>query len=237
MKTLNVFIREQKDKERTLNPKFWNNKTLKPEVRKGLLKIGKFWGESVGLPPESVVDYHLVGGNASYLYNDQSDLDLHLIVDKSKVSECEELLDDYLRARKKLWSYEQDVTIFGTEVEVYAEDVDDPKPARQGRYSLEKGRWITEPSTEAPKGDDVVIQSRVKDLEAEIDEIIDTGVANPEQLKWIKERVFKLRRQSIQKGGEFAQGNLVFKGLRNTGAIDRLNSYLKDVTDKNLSVY
>ena len=77
----------------------------------------------------------------------------------------------------------------------------------------------------------------MKDLEAEIDEIIDTGVANPEQLKWIKERVFKLRRQSIQKGGEFAQGNLVFKGLRNTGAIDRLNKYLKDVTDKNLSVY
>ena len=237
MKTLNVFIREQKDKERTLNPKFWTNKTLKPEVRKGLLKIGDYWADAIGLPPESVVDAHLVGGNASYLYNDQSDLDLHLIVDKSKVSECEELLDDYLRARKKLWSYEHDVTIFGTEVEVYAEDVDDPRPARQGRYSLKKGKWITEPSTEAPKGDDVVIQSRIKDLEAEIDEIIDTGIANPEQLKWIKERVFKLRRQSIQKGGEFAQGNLVFKGLRNTGAIDRLNKYLKDVTDKNLSVY
>jgi len=237
MKTLNVFIKEQKDKERTLNPKFWNGKTLKPEVRKGLLKIGNYWAEAIGIPKEAIEDMHLVGGNASYLYNSQSDLDLHLIVDKSKVSECEDLLDDYLRARKKLWSYEQDVTIFGTEVEVYAEDVDDPKPARQGRYSLEKGRWITEPSTEAPKGDDVVIQSRIKDLEAEIDEIIDTGIANPEQLKWIKERVFKLRRQSIQQGGEFAQGNLVFKGLRNTGAIDRLNSYLKDVTDKNLSVY
>ena len=235
MKTLRQFFAEKKELQ--LNPKFWNDKTLKPEVRKGLLKIGNYWADAIGIPKDAIEDIHLVGGNASYLYNDQSDLDLHLIVDKSKISECEELLDDYLRARKKLWSYEQDVTIYGTEVEVYAEDVDDPKPARQGRYSLTKGKWITEPSAEAPVMDDVVIQSRVKDLEAEIDEVIESGVANPEQLKWIKERVFKLRRQSIQKGGEFAQGNLVFKKLRNDKYIDKLNDYLKNVTDKNLSVY
>jgi len=235
MKTLRQFFAEKKELQ--LNQKFWDDKTLKPEVRKGLLKIGNYWADSIGIPKDAIEDIHLVGGNASYLYNDQSDLDLHLIVDKSKISECEELLDDYLRARKKLWSYEQDVTIYGTEVEVYAEDVDDPKPARQGRYSLTKGKWITEPSAEAPVMDDVVIQSRVKDLEAEIDEVIESGVANPEQLKWIKERVFKLRRQSIQKGGEFAQGNLVFKKLRNDKYIDKLNDYLKNVTDKNLSVY
>jgi DNA-binding Lrp family transcriptional regulator len=234
MKSLRQFFQEQK--ELKLNPKFWEGKNLKPEVRKGLIRIGDYWADSIGLPPESVVDMHLVGGNASYLYNAQSDLDLHLIVDKSKVSECEDLLDDYLRARKKLWSFEQDVTIYGTEVEVYAEDVDDPRPARQGRYSLKKGRWITEPSAEAPLKDDIVVQSRVKDLEAEIDEIIDTGVANEAQLKWIKERVFKLRRQSIQQGGEFAQGNLVFKQLRNAGYVDKLNEYLKDVVDKNLSI-
>ena len=235
MKTLRQFFAEKKELQ--LNQKFWDDKTLKPEVRKGLLKIGNYWADAIGIPKDAIEDIHLVGGNASYLYNDQSDLDLHLIVDKSKISECEELLDDYLRARKKLWSYEQDVTIYGTEVEVYAEDVDDPKPARQGRYSLTKGKWITEPSAEAPVMDDVVIQSRVKDLEAEIDEVIESGVANPEQLKWIKERVFKLRRQSIQKGGEFAQGNLVFKKLRNDKYIDKLNDYLKNVTDKNLSVY
>ena len=235
MKTLRQFFAEKKELQ--LNQKFWEDKTLKPEVRKGLLKIGNYWADAIGIPKEAIEDIQLVGGNASYLYNDQSDLDLHLIVDKSKISECEELLDDYLRARKKLWSYEQDVTIYGTEVEVYAEDVDDPKPARQGRYSLTKGKWITEPSAEAPVMDDVVIQSRVKDLEAEIDEVIESGVANPEQLKWIKERVFKLRRQSIQKGGEFAQGNLVFKKLRNDKYIDKLNDYLKNVTDKNLSVY
>ena len=235
MKTLRQFFAEKKELQ--LNQKFWEDKTLKPEVRKGLLKIGNYWADAIGIPKDAIEDIHLVGGNASYLYNDQSDLDLHLIVDKSKISECEELLDDYLRARKKLWSYEQDVTIYGTEVEVYAEDVDDPKPARQGRYSLTKGKWITEPSAEAPVMDDVVIQSRVKDLEAEIDEVIESGVANPEQLKWIKERVFKLRRQSIQKGGEFAQGNLVFKKLRNDKYIDKLNDYLKNVTDKNLSVY
>jgi len=235
MKTLRTFFSEKK--ERQLNPLFWDGKTLKPEVRKGLLRIADYWATAIDIPKEAVSDVHLVGGNASYLYNDQSDLDLHLIVDKSKISECPELLDEYLRAQKKLWGYEHDVTVKGVDVELYAEDVDDPRPARQGRYSLTKGKWITEPSAEIPKSDDVVIQSRIKDIEAEIDDIIESRVANADILKHIKERVFKLRRQSIQKGGEFAQGNLVFKGLRNTGAIDRLNKYLKDVTDKNLSVY
>ena len=83
-----------------LNPKFWDGKELKEDVRKAAMRIAKYYANWTDIPMTAVEDVHLVGGNASYLYNDKSDLDIHLIVDKDKVSECEELLDDYLRSKK-----------------------------------------------------------------------------------------------------------------------------------------
>ena len=179
-----------------------------------------------------------MGGNeTSYLYNDKSDLDIHLIVDKDKVSECEELLDDYLRSKKKLWAFGHDVKIYGTEVELYAEDVSDPKPAAQGRYSIKNDKWITQPSREIPKINDVKLEQGKEPEAGEIDDIIDDEVANESRLEFIKSKLFNLRRQSLSEGGEFALGNLVFKSLRNKGYIDKLNDYMTNVTDKNLSLY
>ena len=62
-------------------------------------------------------------------------------------------------------------------------------------------------------------------------------MANESRLEFIKGKLFKLRRQSLSEGGEFALGNLVFKSLRNKGYIDKLNDYMTNVTDKNLSLY
>lgn len=220
-----------------LNPKFWDGKELKEDVRKASMRIAKYYANWTDIPMTAVEDIHLVGGNASYLYNDKSDLDIHLIVDKDKVSECGELLDDYLRSKKKLWTFEHDVKIYGTEVEIYAEDVSDPKPAAQGRYSIKNDEWITQPSREIPKIDDAAVVSKVKNLAGEIDDIIDDEVANESRLQFIKKKLFNLRRQSLSEGGEFALGNLVFKSLRNKGYIDKLNDYMTNVTDKNLSLY
>ena len=159
-----------------LNPKFWDGKELKEDVRKTAMRIAKYYANWTDIPMTAVEDVHLVGGNA-YLYNDKSDLDIHLIVDKDKVSECGELLDDYLRSKKKLWAFEHDVKIYGTEVEIYTEDVSDPKPAAQGRYSIKNDEWITQPSREIPKINDVAVVSKVKNLAGEIDDIIDDEVA------------------------------------------------------------
>ena len=70
----------------------------------------------------------------------------------------------------------------------------------------------------------------------EIDDIIDDEI-NESRLQFIKKKLFNLRRQSLSEGGEFALGNLVFKSLRNKGYIDKLNDYMTNVTDKNLSLY
>ena len=87
-----------------LNIKFWDERGLRPEVKDKLLQIGTKWAEFAKIPSTAVKDMILVGGNANYNYTRFSDLDLHLVVDKSQIADCPELLDDYLRDKKKLAS-------------------------------------------------------------------------------------------------------------------------------------
>ena len=125
-----------------LNIKFWDERGLRPEVKDKLLQIGTKWAEFAKIPSAAVKDMILVGGNANYNYTRFSDLDLHLVVDKSQIADCPELLDDYLRDKKKLWALVHDIKIYAHPVELYAQDENDPLPANQGVYSIIKGEWI-----------------------------------------------------------------------------------------------
>ena len=71
-----------------LNIKFWDEGGLKPEVKDKLLQIGTKWAEFAKIPATAVKDMILVGGNANYNYTRFSDLDLHLVVDKSQIADC-----------------------------------------------------------------------------------------------------------------------------------------------------
>ena len=69
-----------------LNPKFWVNVFLKDEVRKQLLEIAKEWLKFAEVPTSAVEDIVLTGGNANFNYTDDSDLDVHIILNPKKIS-------------------------------------------------------------------------------------------------------------------------------------------------------
>ena len=88
----------------TLNPLLWENDTLKKEIQDKLIEIAQTWIDWAGIPAKSVKDLILVGGNANFNYTEHSDIDVHILVDKSKLANCPELLDDYLKDKKELWN-------------------------------------------------------------------------------------------------------------------------------------
>ena len=45
-----------------------------------------------------------------------------------------------------------------------------------------------------------------------------------------------MRSTAIEKGGEYAPENLAFKELRNRGTLDRMNTYMRQLEDKQLSL-
>ena len=69
-----------------------------------------------------------------------------------------------------------------------------------------------------------------------IDDLIDTQADDITVLNKLKEKIRTMRGSAIQRGGEFALENLVFKELRNRGYLDKLSNYIRTIEDRNLSL-
>lgn len=218
-----------------LNPKLWKNKKLDPEVWRALNKIGKEWQSFANIPDSAIRDVILIGGNANYNYTDQSDIDLHLVVDKEGVK-CDGLVDDYLQSKKQLWALTHDITVKGQPVELYAQDFRDPFRKGQGIYSLQSNRWLQEPTKYKIDRKNPEVVRKTKQYMDSIDHLIDTSADDVASLRKLKNRLKQMRSTAIEKGGEVAPENLVFKELRNRGYLDKMNNYIRNLEDESLSL-
>jgi len=219
----------------TLNPELWNNEKLDPEVWRALNKIGKEWADFANIPQSAIRDVILTGGNANYNYTKHSDIDLHLVVDKEKI-DCQGLLDDYLQSKKQLWALTHDITVKGQPVELYAQDFRDPFRKGQGIYSLKSNRWLQQPTKYEINQSHPEVVRKVKDYMDIIDNLIDSKSDDIDAFKKLKNRLKGMRAGAIEKGGESAPENLVFKELRNRGYLDKMSKYVRNLEDESLSL-
>ena len=87
----------------TLNPLIWDNeKKLKPEIRKLLLLNAKRFIEFSDFENLKFDDIILTGSMANYNYNENSDLDVHIILNYNQISTYTEFAEDYLKMKKEL---------------------------------------------------------------------------------------------------------------------------------------
>ena len=221
-----------------LNPKVWqSNNKIRPELRIKLMKFGRTWQDFAGIPKSAVTDIILTGGNANYNYTPASDLDVHIMVDMTKLGKLfGPKLDELMQAKKQLWTLTHNVNILGYPLEPYAQDNKSKFPKGQGVYSLMHDGWIQEPVWQ-PNMDfrnDPIIKQKVQHYMDLIDDIIFHKMGHS-SVEALKTRLRTMRSAAIASGGEFAPENLVFKELRNQGYLDRLNEYDKKRQDKKLS--
>lgn len=220
---------------KTLNQKLWNGFDLKPEVRSKLLEIGDAWAEWAGIPKEAISDMILVGGNANFNYTPKSDIDLHLLIDLDAIENCPSYIDDYLKDKKQLWALTHNITIYGQSVEVYAQDKNDGFVQDQGVFSLKQNNWLAEPVYKEISLNDFYTLQKVQDYVDQIDGLINAN-ADDSAFKVMKEKFKQMRSESIKLSGEFSQGNIIFKELRNLGYLDKMNKYIQSRSDKTLSL-
>jgi predicted nucleotidyltransferase len=218
-----------------LNPNLWENNKLKEEVRNKLLQIADVWAKFAKIPSEAIEDVLVVGGNANFNYTPYSDIDLHILVDKSKIADCPEILDEYLKDKKQLWAHSHDIKIYSHDVEIYAQDISEQVPANQGSYSLTQNEWLKEPKQEEVNLEDPEISLKVNELIHKIEGMI-SSKASDESFTKLKEKFRTMRSAGLKKAGEFSVENLVFKELRNRGYLDKVNDYILSTQDENLSL-
>ena len=214
-----------------LNPDIWAGDRLRPEVRLHLFQIAKAFVQFIDVKDLRLTDITISGSNASFNYNDASDIDLHLIADVN--GPCEENLQALFMAKKSMFNDQYDINILGHTVEVYVQDSDQPHISN-GVYSVYNDAWIKHPERITVKPDTTNIEHKYSYLKAEVDQAIDSG--DPATMERLKKRIKTIRQAGLETSGEFGVENLTFKLLRNAGDIDRLWQAGQQATDQELSL-
>lgn len=218
-----------------LNPKFWNRDKLKPEVSKHLKKVADAWVDFVGLKKSDVQDILLLGGNAGYNYTRYSDLDLHIVVDFEKATECPDIMSDVYEDKKQLWKLTHNAKIYGHDIEPYVEEIGKKRRKNQGVYSIKYKKWLVIPGKFTGELDKDLLQTKVRDMMRKIDRTV-ASATNEDVLKTLLSKIRDMRNAGLDKGGEFSFENLVFKELRNKGYIDKLADHILKLQDKTLTL-
>ena len=140
-----------------LNYNIWNENRehIHGEVGNKLIEIAQDFFASLKLPRDAeLIDIKFTGSLANFNWTDNSDIDLHLVVDFNKISRDKDMLRDYVNAKKSIWNDRHDIIIKGHEVEVYVEDINE-RHYSTGVYSLMNNEWIVKPNPKKPIIDDL----------------------------------------------------------------------------------
>jgi len=206
---------------------------LKPEIRKALMRIAYDFLKSLD-PKMTFTDITLTGSMANYNYTDQSDLDLHILFDFSTMGENEELIQDLFNAKRRIWNDAHDIKIKDHDVELYAQDSNEPHHST-GVFSVLRNKWLVVPQRTNPEIDEDYVLKKSKDIMDRIDSL--TGLEEKRRaLEIAKDKIMKMRKAGLERKGEFSEENLIFKTLRNTGYIGKLNDAIRNEYDRSVSL-
>lgn len=214
-----------------LNPLLFDNRELKPQIHDKILQIVNAFLEYAEVSI-NISDIRLVGSNASYNYNEHSDLDIHIVTDLSKIADPETIARLYFDSIKKNFKDSYDIKIKGIDVEIYVEDINTTSVSN-GIYSVSQDRWIKEPEVIASPSDEDIAEA--EKIEEEIISMIKAS-NTPEELENIINNLYLLRKDSLSSQGESGPGNLAFKSLRNKGILDKVKDVIRDAESKELSL-
>lgn len=216
----------------TLNPAIWNGLELKPEVAETLKSIGQTFYKDTELTAP-VKDILMVGSSANYNWSDNSDIDVHVVIEFKDISDDFELVEKMVNAIKAKWNEDHDIHIKGFNVEVYIQDVS-KKNRSSGVYSLLTNKWISEPKKEEFEIDKDQIQQKYNDMLFKIKTALETENIN--KLKKVLKDLYDMREVGLNKAGELSTENLVFKILRSRGHLDKLKTGINQIFDKKVSL-
>lgn len=206
---------------------------MHPEVRDKILEIVDTFLEFTQIKDDiNVVDVRVVGSNASYNYNEDSDLDVHIVVDLSKISKPETIAQLYFGEVKHSFKESYDITIKGIEVELYVEDINS-SAVTNGIYSVSQEKWIKEPQPMDDPTDDEI--SKAEEIEDEITSALEKATTYEEKEDIIN-KLYLMRKDALASQGETAPANLAFKSLRNKGILTRAKDEIKQGVSKKLSL-
>jgi hypothetical protein len=203
-----------------------------PKVRKALERIAEEFVDYLG-DDVFVEDVVLTGSLSNYNWSEFSDFDLHIIVDMDEYGDEDELYKELFNLKKQLFNDKHNIKIFGYDVELYAQDSEEPHIS-SGVYSVMNNKWINVPKKMNLEIDKKVLEDKIQNWVEKIDTAVENG--DVVVLENLKDKLKKYRQSGLDGDGELSYENLVFKYLRRSEHIEKLFDSINKGTDKELSV-
>ena len=178
-----------------LNPRLWDSgEHLRTDVREKLLEIARDFQEFLGVPDLDVKDITVSGSNAAYNYTNNSDIDLHLVVDLPQ-ADNNEVYRELFDAKKFQYNAIHNIKIGGYDVELYVQNPNEEHHS-QGIYSLLRNAWISVPRRRKAEIDDISTKSKYEDLAARIDDTVSSG--NHNSMATLMKKIKNMRQTGLE---------------------------------------
>lgn len=235
-KNIDVDILQQKD---NLNPKIWDNENkLHFDVRKSMLYNAYEFIKSLKIENLKINDITLTGSLANYNWNEFSDIDIHILLDFTQISNNLDFVSEFFRTKKSLWNDKYPITIKGFDVELYVQDINEPHTST-GVYSILNNEWNSKPIKEMVTIDINNVREKTFNFINIIDSIdnIEDDNYKIKMIDLLKNKIKKYRQAGLDSNlSVFSTENLVFKLLRNYGYLDKLSEYKDNIIKNKLTL-
>jgi predicted nucleotidyltransferase len=204
-----------------LNPYIFENDKLKPEVRKVLIRIFNYFMTSIdkNIVIDSVV---LTGSIVNYNYNQFSDIDLHILLNKNDYDTIEEYNQIYelLTTKSKLWNFEhENLKLHDHHIEIYIQEHNEPHKS-SGVYDIISDKWLIKPNKISKDIDIDYIKNKLEYIVNKIEDVLKTDDIN--KLENFIDSLKKYRKKGLNKGGEYAPENIIYKYIKHYGYMEKL---------------
>ena len=184
--------------------------------------------------PAPVLDVYLMGSIANYNWTADSDIDVHVIVDYSKLQMPPETAAKTVKTAGAQWNSEHEVTIKDFKVEMNIQNATEQKPYVTGVYSLVRDQWVRKPFLMSPKIDRNVLRFQYNTMKQYLQNALSSR--DQEQMKAAKKYLDAYRQYGLDTCGELSYENIIFKILRSRGLIKQLKDSITAVYDQEMSV-
>lgn len=224
-----------------LNPELWDGDKLKSDVKKTLNKIANDFFETLKLPKSvKILDILFTGSLANYNWSKYSDIDLHVLIDFSKLNGNKDFVKNSFDSQKNMWNLKHDVTIHDYDVELYVQDIKE-KLMATAVYSIVNDEWIEKPERENIKINKKEIKQKAElfidklnTIKKEYDD--DNFKKCISDIDKLKEKLKNFRKSGLEKGGEYSIENIVYKTLRRSNFLEIIDTYKAKSYDKLMSI-
>ena len=218
----------------TLCPDLWDSAMhLDPKIRVNLLQMATDFYEKTQFPAP-IVDVYLMGSGANYNWTPDSDVDVHVIIDYSKLQMPTETANKTVKTAGAQWNSEHNVLIKGHKVEMNLQNAAEQKPYVTGIYSLIQDKWLRHPVKIPIHIDKPILKFQYEAMKQYIQNCVGSG--DREQMKAAKKYLDAYRQYGLDTYGELSYENIIYKMLRARGFIKQLKDSIISVYDQQMTV-